>query len=32
VLQKPFQASELETALVEALAGSSFVAGVEEIN
>jgi CheY-like chemotaxis protein len=32
VLQKPFQARELETALVEALAGSNFVAGVEEIN
>jgi len=27
VLQKPFQISELETALVEALAGSSVVAG-----
>jgi CheY-like chemotaxis protein len=32
VLQKPFQARELETALVEALAGSNFVAGVEEIS
>jgi CheY-like chemotaxis protein len=27
VLQKPFQASDLETALMEALAGSSAIAG-----
>ena len=29
MLQKPFQAKDLETALVEALAGSNVVAGVE---
>ena len=28
VLQKPFQAKELETALAEALAGSNVVAGI----
>jgi CheY-like chemotaxis protein len=32
VLQKPFQARELEAALAEALSGSNVVVGVDEIN